>query len=234
MHLFYIQGFDALLVSLDLRGIRESHLHMMLQRIETSFKESVRRNVQNGEMIMQKEDTVKNLKTEAVKMAADLDCSANIYCPTSVCIDDSDTSVASTSFTVQLGQNEVENKDAYMRYWDFEKWMRKECLNCSVSSAMKFGKKRCKQLLLMCDLCGHVYFFREVQCPLCHRTFSTSQGNSSSYERIAQSEGKMNIDADFFHDSSSSSTRKRLLKILLSVVEVTIYVFYLDYDLWSS
>jgi hypothetical protein len=28
------------------------------------------------------------------------------------------TSMASTSFTVQLGRNEVENEDAYMRYWD--------------------------------------------------------------------------------------------------------------------
>ncbi|KAI5436451.1 hypothetical protein KIW84_022804 [Lathyrus oleraceus] len=55
---------------------------------------------------------------------------------------DLNTSVASTSFTVQLGRNDVENKDVYMRYWDFEKWMRKECLNSSVSCAMKFGKKR--------------------------------------------------------------------------------------------
>lgn len=70
------------------------------------------------------------------------DCSNDVYCPTSVCMVDLNTSVASTSFTVQLGRNEVENKDAYTRYWDFEKWMRKECLNSSVSCATKFGKKR--------------------------------------------------------------------------------------------
>ncbi|MCI13511.1 hypothetical protein A2U01_0034629, partial [Trifolium medium] len=134
-------------------------------------------------------------------------------------MDDLDTSVASTSFTVQLGRTEVENKDAYMRYWDFEKWMRKECLICSVSRAMKFGKKRCNQLLLMCDLCHHVYFFRGSPCPSCHRTFSTSQGNSGSYESFAHSEGKMNIDTHLSHDSSSSPMRMRLLKILLSVVE---------------
>ncbi|CAJ2642212.1 unnamed protein product [Trifolium pratense] len=209
------EGFDALLVSLDVRGIRESHLNMMLQKIEISFKESVRRNVQNG-------DTVKKLDREAVKIAKDQDCSANIYYPTSACMDDLDTSVASTSFMVQLGRTEVENKDAYMRYWDFEKWMRKECLNCSVSRAMKFGKKRCNQILLMCDLCHHVYFFRGSPCPSCHRTFSTSQGNSGSYESFAHSEGKMNIDTHLSHDSSSSPMRMRLLKILLSVVEVTL------------
>ena len=34
------EGSDAPLASLDVRGIKESHLHMMLQRIEISFKES--------------------------------------------------------------------------------------------------------------------------------------------------------------------------------------------------
>jgi hypothetical protein len=165
----------------------------MLQRIEMSFKESVRRNVQNGH-------TVKKLDTEAVKIAT-----------ASACIDDLNTSVASTSFTVQLGRNEVENKDAYMRYWDFEKWMRKECLTSWEKD--KFGKRRCNQLLYMCDWCHHVFFFRGSLCPSCDGiALSTSQGNYSS----------------------SSPMRMRLLKIILSVVEVTIYIIYLDYDLWSS
>ncbi|XP_058730418.1 homeobox-DDT domain protein RLT2-like isoform X2 [Vicia villosa] len=215
------EGFDALLASLDVRGIRESHLHATLQRIEMSFKESVRRNVQN-DMKMQNGDTVEKLKTEAVKMVTDQDCSTNIYRPTSVCMDDLNTSVASTSFTVQLGRNEVEDKDAYMRYWDFEKWMLKECLNSSVSCAMKFGKKRCKELLLMCDLCHHVYFCRGTPCPSCHRTFSINQGNSSSFEHIARSEDKMKTDTHFFLDSSSLPLRMRLLKVLLSVVEATL------------
>nr|XP_027191643.1 homeobox-DDT domain protein RLT2 isoform X4 [Cicer arietinum] len=212
------EGFDALLASLDLRGIRESHLHMMLQRIEMSYKNSVRRNVQNGDMGIQNGDTMKKLKTETVKMGTDQDCSA-----TSVYVDDLDTSVTSTSFMVQLGRNEVENKDAYMRYWDFEKWMQKQCLNCSVSFAMKFGKKRCNQLLLMCDLCHRVYFSRGTPspCPSCHRT-STSQDNSSSYECIARSEGKRKIGTHLFNHPSSSPFRMRLLKILLSVVEVTL------------
>ncbi|KAI3710229.1 hypothetical protein L2E82_40005 [Cichorium intybus] len=39
------EAFDALLTSLDTRGSRESHLHVMLQKIETSFKENIRRKV---------------------------------------------------------------------------------------------------------------------------------------------------------------------------------------------
>ncbi|KAD7117894.1 hypothetical protein E3N88_05162 [Mikania micrantha] len=41
------EAFDALLLSLDTRGTRESHLHIMLQKIELSFKENIRRNSNN-------------------------------------------------------------------------------------------------------------------------------------------------------------------------------------------
>lgn len=45
--LFFVQGFDALLASLDPRGVRESHLHSMLQKIEIPFKDTVRRSMVN-------------------------------------------------------------------------------------------------------------------------------------------------------------------------------------------
>ncbi|MFS8015161.1 putative transcription factor & chromatin remodeling DDT family [Helianthus anomalus] len=41
------EAFDALLSSLDTRGARESHLHIMLQKIESSFKQNIRRNSNN-------------------------------------------------------------------------------------------------------------------------------------------------------------------------------------------
>lgn len=223
-----MQGFDALLASLDVRGIRESYLHMMLERVEMSFKESVRRNVLNSNMRMQNGDTVRRLKTEAVEMA-EQDCSADIHCPTTVGIDNLDASETSTSFVVQLGKNEADDKDACTRYQDFEKWMRKECLNSPLLCALKFGKKRCNQLLAICDVCHHVCFFGEVRCPSCHRTFSTCKNNSSSSEHIAHSEGKVKIGTDYF--SPSSPLRMRLLKILLSVVEVTSYIIFHDNDL---
>lgn len=50
-HLFdgsFIQGFDCLVKSLDVRGVRESHLHFMLLKMEASFKEAVRRNVETS------------------------------------------------------------------------------------------------------------------------------------------------------------------------------------------
>ncbi|KAD3068752.1 hypothetical protein R6Q59_017222 [Mikania micrantha] len=38
------EAFDALLSSLDTRGVRESHLHIMLQKAEMMFKENIRKN----------------------------------------------------------------------------------------------------------------------------------------------------------------------------------------------
>lgn len=227
-----MQGFDALLASLDLRGIRESHLHMMLQRIEMYFKESVRRNVQNVNIRMQNGDTAERLKTEAVERASNQDCSAHIHGSTSICIDNVDASETSTSFVVQLGNNETDNKDALMRFWDFEKWMQKECLNSSVLCAMKFGKKRCRQLLSICDLCLQVYFSGGSPCPSSHRTFCACKSNSSSSEDIVHSEGKVKIGTDCLHVSSPLPLRMRLLKIFFSIVEVTTYIVLIDYDLW--
>uniref|UniRef100_M4EY35 Homeobox domain-containing protein n=1 Tax=Brassica campestris TaxID=3711 RepID=M4EY35_BRACM len=42
------EGFDCLVKSLDVRGVRESHLHFMLLKMEASFKEAVRRNVETS------------------------------------------------------------------------------------------------------------------------------------------------------------------------------------------
>ncbi|CAL0333845.1 unnamed protein product [Lupinus luteus] len=211
------EGFDALLASLDVRGIRESYLHKMLQRIETSFKEYARCNALKGNTRVQNGDTVKILKTEDLEMATNTDCSA-IQCPTSACFDNLNALETSTSSVLQLGGNEADSKDTFMRYLDFEKWMKKECLSCLILSAVKFGKKRCSQLLAMCDLCHDVHFSGGIACPSCHN-ISINKSNSSSSEQIAYS-GKMNICIDYFPVSSSSPLRMRLLKVLLSIVEV--------------
>ena len=66
-----MQGFDALLSSLDVRGIRESHLHVMLEKIEMSFKEAVRRN----KLHLNKRQNGGTIKTEADEMASGPDWS---------------------------------------------------------------------------------------------------------------------------------------------------------------
>ena len=43
LYLMKMQAFDSLVASLDTRGSREAQLHSMLQRIEPTFKEAIKR-----------------------------------------------------------------------------------------------------------------------------------------------------------------------------------------------
>lgn len=147
-----MQSFDALLASLDVRGVRESNLLSMLQRIEVSFKETVRKN--------------RTVKTEISENPPNSNYSATsiIDSPnSSVC----DMTESSSSFAIGLGRNEKEKNDASKRYQDFEKWMWDECFNASILCALKYGKTRCKQLLGVCDFCHDLYFNFEEHVAEC-------------------------------------------------------------------
>lgn len=100
-----MQALDSLFASLDVRGVRESYLHMMLQKIEMPFKEAVRRNMQCAGIERQSGESV---KAEAVEVVTGLECSTGIDSPNStICVVDSDMS-ESTSFSIELGRNETE------------------------------------------------------------------------------------------------------------------------------
>ncbi|KAJ4729740.1 Homeobox domain-containing protein/DDT domain-containing protein [Melia azedarach] len=215
------EGFDTLLASLDVRGVRESHLHSMLQIIEMSFKETVRRNMHHTNTERQNQETV---KTEPVEMAPCPDHSMGTDSPSStVCGSDSDMSETSTSFSIGLGRNEIERNDALKRYHDYEKWMWKECVSSSILCAMKCGKKRCKQVLDVCNYCHDIYFYEDSRCPSCHRAFGIYKRNLNFSEHVAQCEGKLKTDpASPSYVSVSSPLRIRLLKVLLATVEVCI------------
>ncbi|KAK9225155.1 hypothetical protein WN943_010196 [Citrus x changshan-huyou] len=138
------ESFDALLTSLDVRGLRESHLHSVLQMIEMSFKETVRRNLQYVTTEVQNQETV---KAEVIERASCPDYTG-IDNPSSIlCDSDSEISDTSTSFSIELGRDDVRRNGALKRYQDYERWMWKECVNSSILCAMEYGKKRCKQVL---------------------------------------------------------------------------------------
>ena len=223
-----MQGFDALSSSLDVRGVRESHLHTMLQKIEMSFKESVRRNICSAKMGRHSGDSV---KTEAIEMTPGPDYSIGTDSPrSSVCAADSDMSETSTSFAIELGRNESEKNHALKRYQDFEKWMWKDCFNSSVICAMKYGKKRGLQLLGTCDYCHDVYYFEDNHCPSCHKTYSENNLNFSVH--VSLCEEKPKVDPQYiWHGSLSSPLRIRLLKVQLSLIEVMSSIYILGYFL---
>lgn len=218
----HVQGFDALLASLDVRGIRESHLHSMLQKVEMSFKETVRRNTLHAKA---ERDNRKTAKTESVEIAPLPDSIISTDSPSSiVCGPDSYMLETSTSFSVELGRNETEKQDAWKRYQDYEKWMWKECVKPVVLCALKYGKKSCKQMFGVCDCCLDVYFFEDRRCPSCQRTFDTAKSKLIFSEHMVQCSNvqqKMDCDCSLYV-SVSSPVRIRLLKVLLALVEVSV------------
>ncbi|XP_034928330.1 homeobox-DDT domain protein RLT2 isoform X4 [Populus alba] len=215
----YEEGFDTLLSSLDVRGVRESHLHAMLQKIEVPFKETIKRRRLCANTEGQSKDPI---KAEAVEMAAGPESGTGMDSPHStVCVPDSDMSETSTSFTIELGRNEIEKNHILKRFQDFEKWMWKECFKSSVLCAMKYEKKRCSQLLGVCDYCHDTYFFEDNHCPSCHKTHPSQTGLNFS-EHVAHCERKLKMDPDSALCSLSFPPRIRLLKLLLALIEVSV------------
>ncbi|MCD9641238.1 hypothetical protein HAX54_027327 [Datura stramonium] len=211
------KDFNALMASLDIRGIRESHLHSMLQNIEATFKETARRHkYTEGELGNSvKEDTSETVPSN--------DCCSNTGSSKStICISNCEAPEPSTSFLIGFGRNKMENTDALRRYADLEKWMWEECVDSQFLCAMKYGRMRREKLISICNNCHDTYFSEDKHCPCCHRTFSLAK---SSYfmEHVAQCKEKLE---DLFWPlcilDSSPPLRVRLLRAQLALVEACI------------
>jgi hypothetical protein len=210
-----MQDFDILLTSLDSRGIRESHLRLMLQKIEKSFKENVRKNTQYAKIGSIGEGSIKIEANEKCPMPERHSGSDS---PSSTLHDlNSGTSETSSSFKIELWKSENEKKAALRRYQDFQKWMWKECYNSSILCAMKFGVKRCKPQVDICEICLNPYFVEDSHCNSCHHTFPSNNGFSFS-KHAFQCVG--NLSKDICIMEHSLPLRTRLLKVLLSYMEV--------------
>lgn len=197
-----MQGFDALLAVLDVRGIREWNLHSMLRKIEPLFKEIVRRNSLDAKMKKQSE--------ESLSSTLDLRYS--------------DASEASTSLLIELPD---ETNGALKRYQDLENWMWRECISSSILCAAKFGTKRCVELLRGCIQCHEVFAFEEDKCPSCHGNGGTSVKDFHFPSWVKHEEKHSIVSASDINlcGSVSSPVRVRLLKIQLSAVEASQIIY---------
>lgn len=211
-----MQAFDILLTSLDSRGIRESHLRLMLQKIEKSFKENVRKNTQYAKVGSIGEVSI---KTEAKETYPKPEHHSRSDSPSSTLHDlHPDASETSSSFKIEIGKSENEKKAALKRYQDFQKWMWKECYSSSILCAMKFGIKRCKPQVDMCEFCLNPYSVEDSHCSSCHQTFPSNNGFNFS-KHAFQCGGKLSKDICIMEHSLP--LRTRLLKVLLSYMEVS-------------
>ncbi|KAJ6416644.1 hypothetical protein OIU84_002500 [Salix udensis] len=212
------EAFDTFLSSLDTRGIRESHLCIMLQKIESSFKENVRRNL--GTAIVCQSGTTDEKETVETDTA---NCSAGDSPGSTVCVSSSDTLDAFSLFSIELGRNSAEKKGSLKRYQDFQNWVWKECFNSSTLRAMKYGKKRCEQLLDTCDLCLDTYLSEDTHCLSCHKTFKFENKKFDFAEHEIQCKVKRKIDpGNACTCDSSLPPGTRLLTALLSCIEVSV------------
>ena len=212
-----LQAFDSLLTSLDSRGLRESHLRLMLQKIENSFKENIRKR--NAHCTKNGSKGEVSIKIEANEPYSIPDHNAGSDSPSSTLHDlNTDTSETSSSFKIELGKSESEKKAALRRYQDFQKWLWKECYNSSVLCAMKHGVKRCKPQMDICDTCLDLCFVEDSHCSSCHRTFPSNNGFNFS-KHAFQCRDK--LSKDNYTLEYSLPLRTRLLKVLLACMEVS-------------
>lgn len=221
------QGFDALLASMDVRGVRESHLHALLRKVEPLFKESVRKNISTN----RQNDSI---KAEASEVPFNPESSGGTDSPSStVCASNSEMPEPSSSFKIESGRNNIEIKNAFRRYKHFEEWMWRECFSSSLLCATKYGKKRCMELVCRCDSCHALYFFEDNHCTSCHKTYTALDNSFNFSEHIAQcQEIKVNFEWNLQH-LECPPPRIRLIKAFLALLEVCIPVEALQ-PVWSE
>lgn len=213
------EGFDALLASLDVRGVRESHLHALLRKVETLFKESVRKQRLDSSINRQNDSTI---KAEASEVPFNPESSCGTDSPSStVCASNSEMPEPSSSFKIESGRSNLEVKNAFRRYQNFEEWMWRECFSASVLCATKYGKKRCTELLCRCDSCHDLYFFEDNHCPTCHKTYTACDKNFNFSDHMAQCQ-EIKVNLEWNLQCQHYPPRIRLIKALLALVEVCI------------
>lgn len=206
-----VEAFDALLESLDTRGLRESHLHMMLQKIEKSFKEKASTRLRDG-----------NVMSEASEMDITPILNDSEDSPSSTVSGlNSGTIDMSSSFRIELGKSETEKKTALDRYQELQRWMWNVCFNSSTLCAMRYEQSRCEPLLGICEFCQSSYLVESSSCPSCYRPLSTFGNNFSNSQNSIDFDEKMTLSYKVVTDSSQP-LRIRLLRALLIVIEVTV------------
>ncbi|KAL6610783.1 hypothetical protein ACP70R_040752 [Stipagrostis hirtigluma subsp. patula] len=212
------EAFDALVASLDTRGIRESHLHSMLQSIEATFKGAIGRQ-RCDSMEHPSRRVLKNGNTEIISPNRSNEFGSP--CSTLSGVASDNVMPYSDSFKLELGRNEVEKTAISKRASVFVKWMWKECYNRQSTCAMKYGKKRCSELIESCDYCFQIYLAEERHCRSCHKTFSAIHNFT---EHSSQCEQKQRTDPNWKVQTADSSIPigLKLLKLLLATTEASI------------
>lgn len=204
------------MTSLDTRGIRESHLYIMLQKIEGPFRELAKRDLLGTDVVCRNE---KKTRDEVAELSSSPGSNVDTESPSStVCGASSDILEPSSSFKIELGGNGKERENALMRYQDLQIWTWKESFNASVLRAMNYGKKQCTPLLGVCNTCLDSYMIEDGFCPSCH-TATDPEDRESFLDQNFFEEKLRNGPENFI---ASNPLRIRMMKALLSCLEASV------------
>ncbi|PKU86172.1 homeobox-DDT domain protein RLT2 isoform X2 [Dendrobium catenatum] len=204
------EAFDALLAVLDTHGIRESHLCFMLKRVEIMFKDTTKRRKSRE---FYAESTTDTLQTT---LAPD-SCTANHNISSISVLPAYDTIQSSASLKIDLVSNE--ESSASKKYLNFMKWMWEECFNPRLLCAMRYGTKRCLQLLETCHICYQPYLADERHCASCHLTFGIPM---NGYEDFSEHVGRCEADFKLQISIPFIPISIQLLKAQLAIIEASI------------
>ncbi|KAL0405090.1 UNVERIFIED_CONTAM: Homeobox-DDT domain protein RLT2 [Sesamum latifolium] len=187
------EGFDALVSSLDIRGIRESHLHSMLRKIETSFKGTARKNML---CTVHPGHAFNEVKKEVLEMRPKIDSySSNDSRKSILCASYSKSPEPSVQLSNELGKNVTEENELMDSCKDVEKWMWEECFNSNKLGALNCGRLR--------------------TCSIFYQSFNFP-------EHVSQCKGKVSEELDGVTLKFSLPPRVRLLKAQLATIEASI------------
>ncbi|KAM0864539.1 hypothetical protein ACQ4PT_043854 [Festuca glaucescens] len=210
--------FDSLVASLDTRGSREAQLHSMLQRVESTFKEGIKRK-RSAAIEQSNGRHLKNGATDMVRANYRSEFGSPSSSLSSVSADSA--TAYSDSFKIELGRNDVEKIAISKRADGFLKWMWRECFNRQQTCAMKYGKKRCSALMCSCDYCYQIYLAEERHCSSCHKTFKSIHNFS---EHTSQCEERRRTDPNWKMQIADYAVPigMRLLKLQLATIEASV------------
>ncbi|CAO2183310.1 unnamed protein product [Urochloa humidicola] len=208
------EAFDSLVAALDTRGSREAQLHSMLQMIEPTFKEAIKRS---ASIELSAGRYPKNGATDMMRA----NCHSGSSSSTTFSVASDSATAYSDSFKVELGRNDFEKTAISRRADTFLKWMWRECYNQELTCAMKYGKKRCSELLHSCSFCYQIYLAEEKHCSSCHKTFKSIYNFS---EHTTQCEAKRKTDPNWKMQIADYSVPigMILLKLQLASIEASI------------
>jgi hypothetical protein len=216
-----MQAFDSLVAALDTRGSREAQLHSMLQMIEPTFKEAIKRRDASIELSTGRYPN--NGATDMIRAT----CHSGSSNSTPFSVASDSVTEYSDSFKVELGRNDFEKTAITRRADAFLKWMWRECYNQELTCAMKYGEKRCSELLHSCNFCYQIYLVEERHCSSCHTTFKSFYNFS---EHTTQCEEKQRTDPNWKRQIVDYSVPigMILLKLQLASIEVKSRVLFVS------